>query len=124
MRGRLSGYPAAVRERFETALRAAQVATVISEDHNYLIDFQCNYEVRRVLLELGARLAAAGALDAQGDVFHLSPDELRVTAAALPAIDQRTVVAERRSEHRARPSGHGTAGARHRPGRPAAGRPR
>ena len=96
-RGRLSGYPAAVRERFETALRAAQVATVISEDHNYLIDFQCNYEVRRVLLELGARLAAAGALEAQGDVFYLSPDELRMTAAALPAIVQRNLVGERRA---------------------------
>ena len=96
-RGRLSGYPAAVRERFETALRAAQIATVISEDHNYLIDFQCSYEVRRVLLELGARLAASGALDAQGDVFYLSPDELWVTAAALPAMVQRTVVAERRA---------------------------
>jgi pyruvate,water dikinase len=96
-RGRLSGYPAAVRERFETALRAAQIATVISEDHNYLIDFQCSYEVRRVLLELGARLAASGALDAQGDVFYLSPDELWVTAAALSAMVQRTVVAERRA---------------------------
>lgn len=96
-RGRLSGYPAAVRERFETALRAAQVATVISEDHNYLIDFQCNYEVRRVLLELGARLAASDVLDAQGDAFYLSPDELRVTAATLPAMVQRKVVAERRA---------------------------
>ncbi len=96
-RQRLAGYPAAVRERFETTLRAAQVATVISEDHNYLIDFRCSYEVRRVLLELGARTAASGALDAQDDVFYLSPDELRMTAAALPAIDQRTVVAERRA---------------------------
>jgi phosphohistidine swiveling domain-containing protein len=96
-RGRLSGYPAAVRDQFERALRAAQFATVISEDHNYLIDFQCNYEVRRVLLGVGARLAAFGALDAQGDVFYFSPDELWMTAAALPAIDQRKVVAERRA---------------------------
>jgi pyruvate,water dikinase len=96
-RRRLSGYPAAVREQFETALRTAQIATVISEDHNYLIDFQCNYEVRRVLLALGARLAACGVLDAQGDVFYLSPDELRMTAAELPVVDQRKVVAERRA---------------------------
>jgi pyruvate,water dikinase len=96
-RGRVSGYPAAVREQFETALHAGQVATVISEDHNYLIDFQCSYEVRRVLLELGARLALSGALDAQSDVFYLRPDELRMTAAALPAIVQRNPVAERRA---------------------------
>jgi phosphohistidine swiveling domain-containing protein len=96
-RARLAGYPAAVREQFEAALVTAQAATVISEDHNVLIDFQGCYEVRRVLLALGERLAAAGVLGAAEDVFYLSPDELRVTAAALPGIDQRDVVAERRA---------------------------
>jgi phosphohistidine swiveling domain-containing protein len=97
LRARLSGYPAVVRQQFEDALRLAQVATVISEDHNILIDFQGCYEARRVLMALGRRLAAAAVLADAEDVFYLNPDELRVTAAALPGIDQRDVVAERRA---------------------------
>jgi pyruvate,water dikinase len=94
-RARLSGYPSVVREQFEASLRAAQIATVVSEDHNHLIDFQCCHEVRRVLLTLGARLAAAGALGDPTDVFHLTPDELRATAGSL--VDRRALVAERRA---------------------------
>jgi pyruvate,water dikinase len=96
-RSTLAGYPAPVRERFETALRLAQAATVISEEHNYLIDFQCAYQVRRILLALGDRLTAAGALAAPADIFTLDPDELRAAALATPPPDLRDLAESRRA---------------------------
>ena len=87
-----------VMNQFESLLKAAQEAAVVSEDHNYWIDFRSAYQVRQVLLEFGRRFAAAGALDAPNDVFCLTVDELRETAAALPRIDRRPLVAGRQAE--------------------------
>src|ERR1700694_4611199 len=72
-----------VVNQFEILLKAAQEAAVVSEDHNYWIDFRSAYQVRQVLLEFGRRFAAVGALDAPNDVFCLTLDELRETAAGL-----------------------------------------
>jgi phosphohistidine swiveling domain-containing protein len=87
-----------VVNQFETLLKAAQEAAVVSEDHNYWIDFRSAYQVRQVLLEFGRRFAAVGALDAPNDVFCLTVDELRETAAALPRIDRCPLVAGRQAE--------------------------
>jgi pyruvate,water dikinase len=97
-RERLSTRPAAVREQFEFLLKAAQEASVLSEDHGFWIDFRCAYQVRRVFLELGRRFAAAGVLDTADDVFCLTPDEIAQTAAALPRHHQRALAAARRAE--------------------------
>ncbi len=75
-RARLAGYPQPVVTRFETLLKAAQVAVVILEDHNCWIDQRFFYHVRRLILEFGGRLAQAGTLEAANDVFYLTPDEL------------------------------------------------
>ncbi|MFZ5825544.1 MAG: PEP/pyruvate-binding domain-containing protein, partial [Bacillota bacterium] len=46
-RERLAGYPRPVRERFESCLRAAQIAAVLKEEHDFWIDHWSMYEVRR-----------------------------------------------------------------------------
>jgi phosphohistidine swiveling domain-containing protein len=76
-RAKLTGYPQPIVARFETLLKAAQIATVVHEDHNFWIDQRLFYHVRRVILEIGRRLAQAGTLDALEDVFYLTPEELR-----------------------------------------------
>jgi pyruvate,water dikinase len=74
---KLAGYPQPIVARFETLLKAAQVAAIVHEDHNFWIDQRLFYHVRRVILEFGGRLAQAGVLDAVNDVFYLTPDELQ-----------------------------------------------
>jgi phosphohistidine swiveling domain-containing protein len=77
VRARLAGYPQPIVARFETLLKAAQVAAIVHEDHNFWIDQRLFYHVRRLILEFGGRLAQAGALDAANDVFYLTSDELQ-----------------------------------------------
>jgi pyruvate,water dikinase len=76
-RAKLVGYPQPVVTRFETLLKAAQVAAVVHEDHNFWIDQRMFYQIRRLILEFGWRLAQAKALEAVNDVFYLTPDELQ-----------------------------------------------
>ena len=92
-RERLAGFPEAVRGQFDFLLDAAQQGSIMQENHNYWIDTQVIYEVRRVVLELGRRLAANGGLDSVDDVFHLQVDEFDDLKA-----DRRNVVAERHHE--------------------------
>ncbi len=98
VRAALRGYPEPVRSEFERLLATAEAATRLGEDHNYLIDFTSTAAVRYVFLEFGRRLAAAGVLEMPEDVVHLDPDEIRATAVALPRLDRRPLVAERRAE--------------------------
>jgi phosphohistidine swiveling domain-containing protein len=98
-RDRLKGYPEAVREQFEFLLKAASAGVVLSEDHNFWIDYSSTYKARRVFLEVGRRLAEAGTIVEATDFIHLTLDEIRVATAALPAvIDHKEVVAERKAE--------------------------
>jgi phosphohistidine swiveling domain-containing protein len=97
-RERLTGYPEAVRGQFELLLRAAQEGVVLSEDHGFYIDFWSSAEIRRIFMELGRRFAAAGAIAQADDIFHLRLAEIGETAAALPPLDRRALVAERRAE--------------------------
>jgi phosphohistidine swiveling domain-containing protein len=87
----LAGYPAPVRQRFEQYVADAQIGIRVSEDHNFYIDFRCTYELRRVVLALGASLVAAGRLDAVDDVFMLTLEQLE-------ADDLRPLVAAAREE--------------------------
>jgi phosphohistidine swiveling domain-containing protein len=92
-RARLAEFPAPVQGQFEFLLDAARQGSVMQEDHNYWIDTQVVYAVRQVVLELGRRLAANGAVDEAGDVFHLRLEELDDLSS-----DLRGVVAERKQE--------------------------
>jgi pyruvate,water dikinase len=93
-RAKLAGYPQLIVARFETLLKAAQVATVVHEDHNFWIDQRCFYHVRRVIMEFGGRLAQAGTLDAVNDVFYLTTDELQKGQD----IPMKRLVQERKAE--------------------------
>ena len=97
-RARLADYPKPVVEHFEAMLRAAQNAAILSEDHGFYIDFEGAYHVRRVLLELGQRLTAAGALEQAGDVMMLTLDEALASLTESPVLDRRALVDERRRE--------------------------
>ena len=75
-RERLKGYPQPISEQFEFLLKAAQVGVVLSEDHGFWIDFQAPYRIRRVIMEVGKRLAEGGAIERVDDIFHLNIDEV------------------------------------------------
>ncbi len=97
-RRRLHGYPEPAVAHFEFLLRAAQEGVVLSAEHGFWIDYRGLYEVRRVFLEFGRRFAAAGVVEAPEDVFYLVPGEVQETAAALPRLDRRPLIAGRRAE--------------------------
>jgi rifampicin phosphotransferase len=95
-RQRLKGYPRPVVERFESLLKSAQEATVISEDHVFWIDYRGLHRIRRVLQEFGRRFAGSGIIEEQNDVFYLTLDELRETARALPELDRHELLVRER----------------------------
>ncbi len=76
-RAKLAGYPQPLVARFETLLKAAQVAAIVHEDHNFWIDQRFFYHIRRLIMEFGGRLAQNGTLEAASDVVCLTPDELQ-----------------------------------------------
>jgi len=76
-RARLAGYPQPIVARFETLLKAAQVAAIVHEDHNVWIDQRFFYHIRRICMEFGARLAQTGILETADDIFYLTPEELQ-----------------------------------------------
>ena len=97
-RERLQGYPSNVRDEFEHLLKAASTAVVLTEDHGYWIDFLSTYRVRRVVMEMGKRLAEAGTLETAGDIFCLRTDEIAAAVGASPASDHTGLVEARKRE--------------------------
>lgn len=75
-RERLQGYPQEVVGQFEFFLKAAQTGVVLTEDHNFWIDFRGIYQMRRLVLALGERLVAAGIIASRDDVFYLTSAEI------------------------------------------------
>jgi pyruvate,water dikinase len=98
VRERLQGYPSNVRDEFESLLKAASAAIALTEDHGYWIDFQATYRVRRVVVEMGERLAKAGTLATADDIFFLRTDEIAAAVASPSAPDRTTLVNERKQE--------------------------
>ena len=97
-RARLRGRSEEEVKRFEFLLKAAQEATVISEDHNFWIDYCGLYQVRRVLLEIGKRFAQEGIIENYADVFYLQPNELRETMRSPEKLDAKGVIASVKAE--------------------------
>jgi pyruvate,water dikinase len=92
-RARLRGHSEGDVKRFEFLLKAAQEAAVISEDHNFWIDYCGLYQVRRVLLEIGKRLAQEGTIENDADVFYLEPDQLREAMRSPGKLDVKGIIA-------------------------------
>ena len=93
-RERLQSDPAKL-EHFEALYDAAHLFLNVTEDHNYYIDQIGNTVMRLPILELGARLAARGAIAVRDDVFLLYVPEL---GEGLAGKDFRQLVAQRRAE--------------------------
>src|SRR3990170_482583 len=93
---RLDGHQG--RPMFEMLLGVAQQYLPIQENHNFYIDQQNTVLLRRPFLELGRRLAEAGAVADRDDIFYLTHDELPQAATSPKARDWASLVAERRAE--------------------------
>ena len=66
----------------------------LTPDHHFYIDQGANAHVRQVLLAIGRKLVAAGALDAPDDVVYFRYNELRVFMGDPKAMDGREIVAK------------------------------
>jgi pyruvate,water dikinase len=97
-RTRLSSYPRPVVEQFESLLKAAQEATILSEDHAFWIDLCGLYQARRVVVEIGRRLADAGVITDSDDVYYLTLGEVRDALDGRPARNALTLLASRKAE--------------------------
>jgi pyruvate,water dikinase len=93
----LAAGPAGLREQFEALLKAGQSCSWLQEDHNHWIDQRSLYEARRLVLEIGERLAARGQAATPEDALYLFEEELR-QAIAEPGFDVRPLAGERRRE--------------------------
>ncbi len=69
----------------------------LTPDHHFYIDQGANAHVRLVLIAIGRKLVAAGAIEEPDDVIFLGYNELRVLMADPSAGDVRGVIAERRA---------------------------
>ena len=97
-RAHLKGYPSAVIERFESLLKSAQFGTVLSEDHNFWIDFRGFHQIRRVIVACGERLAGSGAIASAADVWHLTSKDVLETLRSSARRDLRPSVDASRAE--------------------------
>ncbi|MHB8890964.1 MAG: PEP-utilizing enzyme [Candidatus Limnocylindrales bacterium] len=65
----------------------------LTPDHHFYIDQGANAHVRLVLMAIGKKLVAAGALDEPGDVVFFKYNDLRVFIGNPAGMDGRAVVA-------------------------------
>jgi hypothetical protein len=96
VRQRLTAHPS--RVRYEQALAAAQMANFLSMEHNFWIDQQAMWCLRRVYLELGRRGVETGKIDQRDDVFFLIADEAQTLLRGSAAYGLRELVAMRRAQ--------------------------
>ena len=85
-------------ERFERYLQAAQDGVILSEDHNYWIDYGVSFRVREVLMECGRRLTERGVVAERADVCYLRWGEIRSDLASNGAADRAALVTARKRE--------------------------
>jgi pyruvate,water dikinase len=70
----------------------------LTPDHHFYIDQGANAHLRLVLIAIGTKLVALGALDDADDVLFLRYNELRFLLGDPATMDARSIVAERRAE--------------------------
>ncbi|HEU5101853.1 MAG TPA: PEP-utilizing enzyme, partial [Roseiflexaceae bacterium] len=98
VRERLMMQPTPVHERYASALQAAQSASFLSTEHNFWIDQQAMFCLRRVFLELGRRRVKMAELDQDKDVFFLTVDEVLTMIVSPSAAGRRELVAARKAK--------------------------
>src|SRR3990170_1744370 len=72
----------------------------LTPDHHFYIDQGTNQHVRVVLICIGKKLVAEGALDQPDDVIFLKYNELRYLLGDLKGYDARSIVKKRREERK------------------------
>ena len=87
----------AARQRLVTFHKMAQAYLPIQENHNFYIDQMNTVLLRRPILEIGRRLAAAGAVSDRDDAFFLTVGEAQ-EAVLDPQPKWSDTVASRRAE--------------------------
>ncbi|MGH2358464.1 MAG: PEP-utilizing enzyme [Candidatus Limnocylindria bacterium] len=84
------------------AMRAANEINLkmapLTPDHHFYIDQGANAHVRLVLVAIGRKLVAAGALDEADDVVFLRYNELRVLMGDPAGTGARAIVRQRKAE--------------------------
>src|SRR6185369_15538862 len=93
----LEGLSGAELEEMRAANETNMRMAPLTPDHHFYIDQGANSHLRLVLIALGKKLVAAGALDAPDDVVFLRYNELRVLMADRE-MDGRAIVAGRKQE--------------------------
>jgi pyruvate,water dikinase len=93
----LDGLTGAELEEMRLANETNMRMAPLTPDHHFYIDQGANAHLRLVLIALGKKLVAAGALDASDDVIFLRYNELRVLMADR-AMDGRAIVRDRKAE--------------------------
>ena len=104
-RAQLEGYPEQVRGQFEFLLDAAQQGVFVAEEHNFHIDYNAMYEVRRVFNAVGVALAAAGRLDDPQQIYFLTLDEIH-RALDEPEFEVRSIAVDQEAEYERRMALH------------------
>ena len=100
VRAALKDFPSAVVAEFEALLGAAQVATVLREDHNFWLDNKIAALTRQACLALGERLVTEEVLEAVDDVLFLGRGEFGDAATIVArAAELRARVSARRIAH-------------------------
>lgn len=94
----LARIPEEQRDWFTTIMHLAQKSSQFSEEHNHYFDLWTHAMVRRALVAVGKRLAAAGTIADRDDIFFLIPDEVRKVTINPEWHDLKPVVARRRAD--------------------------
>ncbi|KPA17632.1 phosphotransferase [Candidatus Magnetomorum sp. HK-1] len=102
IRKKLSRYPNPIVKKFESTLKAARTGSMIMTNHTHWLDNQTTCEARLVILEIGHRLAKAGAIKERDDVFYLRLEELQKILKQFPevTIHSKTIDERRNMENR------------------------
>jgi pyruvate,water dikinase len=91
----LEKVPAEEKEWFQALIMLGGKTGSYSEEHDLFCELHCHAVMRRGLLGIGRRLAAAGTIDKPDDVFFLNPDELERVLGA-PEFHKLQYIANRR----------------------------
>lgn len=80
---------------FAEIYEISKTAIVLSEDHNFWLDYQSYYYSRQIALAIGQRLVSLGILDTVDNIFYLTLDELHALTQIEAGHNYRNLVQER-----------------------------
>jgi phosphohistidine swiveling domain-containing protein len=95
----MEGVEGESREKLTRALELSLNMNPLTPDHHFFVDQGTNARLRLVVIAIGRKLVAAGALADAEDVVFLRYNELRRLMADPQAFDAKELVSDRRDEH-------------------------